>query len=157
MRCHEQLDTSIHAVYCALEHELDHCTSPAMIPLWQTVGPHLRRAEALAAELKGMGISSTAAPSEATADYIDAIRIAAADDNATGGGRLLAHVHARFMADLLDAQVRRRGPAEGMGGHGDENPTPTPLPSRRSSAADLASGRSLTSGAAAAARRGLRH
>lgn len=98
--------TSLHGVYSAMESSLDASASPPVRLLWDTHSGALRRAPALAADLAEMGVHAEVAQySPATRDYVSALSAAAADDDATGGGRLLGHVYCRYFADLFGGQA----------------------------------------------------
>ena len=66
-------------------------------------GDHLRRASALSEDLAEVG--GTPHTSPATRAYVAAIDAAAAEDNASGGARLLGHVYCRYFADLFGGQA----------------------------------------------------
>eukprot|EP00928_Gymnodinium_smaydae_P011753 TRINITY_DN14306_c1_g2_i1.p1 TRINITY_DN14306_c1_g2~~TRINITY_DN14306_c1_g2_i1.p1 ORF type:complete len:288 (-),score=57.94 TRINITY_DN14306_c1_g2_i1:143-961(-) len=102
---------SMHAVYSALEHELDITAdqSPAIAQVWTRHGAVLRRAPALLADLGDVSSVSTeraaAAASPPTAQYVAGVREAAASDRALGGARLLGHLYCRYFADLFGGQM----------------------------------------------------
>lgn len=96
---------SMHAVYSGMEEALDTSTSPPVRLVWDRFGDYLRRSPSLALDLMEVGAAVQTPCSTATKVYLDAIRSAAADDDATGGGRLLGHLYCRYFADLFGGQA----------------------------------------------------
>ncbi|CAE8601079.1 unnamed protein product [Polarella glacialis] len=102
---------SMHAVYSAMEAELDATcakSSPAVHSLWARHGNTLRRAPALRLDLADVvedldGAVSTISP--ATKHYVQGIHEAGVDDRASGGARMFGHVYCRYFADLFGGSV----------------------------------------------------
>mmetsp|Transcript_53379 Transcript_53379/g.114750 ORF Transcript_53379/g.114750 Transcript_53379/m.114750 type:complete len:282 (-) Transcript_53379:114-959(-) len=101
--------TSMHAVYAAMEEELDLTAKAEASPasaVWRRHGPTLRREAALRADLEDVvGSSGGVALTPATERYVAGIRAAAADDRACGGARILGHLYCRYFADLFGGQM----------------------------------------------------
>lgn len=101
---------SMHAVYSAMEEELDKATdtaSSAVHMVWSEHGKTLRRADALKRDLADVAdeLALSARPSPATDRYVAGIRKAAEEDRAKGGARLLGHLYCRYFADLFGGQM----------------------------------------------------
>lgn len=113
-----RMTASLHAVYSAMEQELDQTTaaSPAVSAVWSRHGATLRRAAALEADLAdvvGGSAAAVAASAEAskggrspaTARYVAGIRDAGASDRATTAAGAGAHLYCRYFADLFGGQM----------------------------------------------------
>jgi len=98
---------SMHAVYSAMEAELDSRPSPASALVWDRFGDDLRRAEALRHDLVEVLGQEAEWPcvSACTLQYVAAIEKAARLDSETQGGRLLGHLYCRYFADLFGGQA----------------------------------------------------
>merc|ERR1719343_987554 len=101
---------SMHAVYSAMEEELDKTTavaSPAVHSVWSEHGKTLRRSEALKKDLADVAeeLARSAKNSPATDDYVAGIKRAGEADRSTGGARLLGHLYCRYFADLFGGQM----------------------------------------------------
>jgi len=97
---------SMHAVYSAMEQELDAAAAGNMcVPVktvWERHGPILRRANSLEldlADVAGEADVHAAANSPATIRYVDGIHAA------SGTPRLLGHLYCRYFADLFGGQM----------------------------------------------------
>ena len=105
---YRRFTTSMHAVYSAMEEELDRADGPAASPivhaLWSQHGACLRRAELLALDLADIG-GPAVIQSVATKEYVAAIRTAGADDRERGGARMLGHLYCRYFADLFGGSL----------------------------------------------------
>lgn len=103
---YSRFTAAMHHIYGTMERSLDTSTSPAITPVWDTFGGSLRRAPALALDLADVSTDQCShPPSPATAAYCEAIRAAAAKDDADGGGRLIGHLYCRYFADLFGGQA----------------------------------------------------
>jgi heme oxygenase len=102
---------SMHAVYAAMERELDAtCTAAPDAPtglVWARHGDVLRRGDSLLADLGDVGLAAAASDSAATAAYLQRIQAAGEADraDAAGSARLLGHVYCRYFADLFGGQM----------------------------------------------------
>ena len=94
-----RISSSMHHVHAAIEGACDASSSPAVRTFWDRYG-ELRRAPALATDLKEVGAWPPAPPSGETMCYVRVIEEAARADEADGGGRLLGHVYARHLLDF---------------------------------------------------------
>lgn len=93
-------------VYGTMEEALDANTSPVVKPIWSRFGDSLRREPALALDLADVAREGDEYPiTPATLAYCDAIKHAAANDEADGGGRLIGHIYCRYFADLFGGQA----------------------------------------------------
>ena len=100
--------SSMHAVYSAMEMELDKASptaSPLVHAVWHEHGGILRRAPSLALDLADVGGSSLTSNTPATELYVQAIRTAGADDRERGGARMLGHLYTRYFADLFGGSM----------------------------------------------------
>jgi hypothetical protein len=94
-------------VYSTMEVEFDRATptaAPLVHELWSKHGSCLRRAPSLALDLEDVGGPATGA-SPATDRYVEAIRVAGADDRERGGARMLGHLYCRYFADLFGGSM----------------------------------------------------
>ena len=104
---------AMHCVYDAMERELDGARSAPVRALWSAHGAVLRRAPALAADARDVGVElgggagSPPPPplSPAAARYVARIQRAGELDGADGGARVLGHVYCRYFADLFGGQM----------------------------------------------------
>ena len=99
---------SMHAVYSAMEQNLDDSPSPSNAAVWRPFGSDLRRAPSLQADLdEACALTNLAPPtlSPATREYVAAIEAAARADADDDGGRLLGHLYCRYFADLFGGQA----------------------------------------------------
>jgi len=122
--------TSLYGVYSTMENELDKCCGHSSNPnpagaeqnsikyhnspvafFWKRHSEILRRAGLLRGDISaltelGSGYDhDESSHSQATLQYINAIKEAGAQDRADGSGRLLGHVYTRYLADLMGGQV----------------------------------------------------
>ena len=77
---------SMHAVYSEMEGRLDSSTSAPVKHVWASLGPPLRRAEALRLDLLDVAPEPPAL-TPATSSYVATITEAARKDDLDGGGR----------------------------------------------------------------------
>ena len=108
---YRRFTAAMHGVYSAMEHELDGATSEPVRGVWAAHGARLRRAPALAADLRDVGVApgsggaASAPPSPAAARYVARVHHAGGLDRADGGARLLGHLYCRYFADLFGGQM----------------------------------------------------
>jgi len=105
-----RLTASMHAIYSAMEDELDRVTcksSLAVHMMWSEHGDILRRSSSLKLDLEDVAeeLPRSARKSPATEEYVAGIKRAGEADRSTGGARLLGHVYCRYFADLFGGQM----------------------------------------------------
>ena len=99
-----RVTTGLYHVHAAMEGACDASPSPAVRSFWDRHG-ELRRADALANDLKEVGAWPPSEPTLETLCYVRCVEEAARSDAATDGGRLLAHIYARHLFDLGGADT----------------------------------------------------